>query len=135
MWLLHLTIGTRFVSLSAGVIFVIGDGVAALVGSTFGVTSWPWRRDKTVVGSLAFLVGAAGAMLGVLQILSDAPWTTVLLFTLVPSMIGCLCEALPVTLRDFRDAAPDDNFLILLSTGVTTYLLMHWLQPVLRPGW
>lgn len=42
-------------------ILAIGDGLATLVGRAAGGARWPWNRDKTVAGSLAFLAGGTAA--------------------------------------------------------------------------
>jgi uncharacterized protein (TIGR00297 family) len=44
-------------------ILAVGDGAATLAGRRYGLTKWPWNRQKSVVGSIAltFAGGAAGA--------------------------------------------------------------------------
>ena len=42
-------------------ILAIGDGLATLVGRAAGGARWPWNRDKTVAGSLAFVAGGTAA--------------------------------------------------------------------------
>jgi uncharacterized protein (TIGR00297 family) len=44
-------------------ILAFGDGAAAIVGTRFGSRALPWNPDKSVIGSLAFVVagGLAGA--------------------------------------------------------------------------
>jgi uncharacterized protein (TIGR00297 family) len=46
-------------------ILAVGDGAATLAGTRYGVTKWPWNRQKSVAGSIALAVagGAAGALL------------------------------------------------------------------------
>jgi uncharacterized protein (TIGR00297 family) len=46
-------------------ILAVGDGAATLVGRRYGLRKWPWNRQKSVVGSMAFAIagGAAGAFL------------------------------------------------------------------------
>ena len=60
--LLSLLSNSKLSTLGAAVIFVVGDGIAAVVGVAFGMRRWPWGGGKTVLGSLAFLVSASIAM-------------------------------------------------------------------------
>lgn len=46
----------------------VGDGLADIVGRRWGGSNkWPFNRDKSVAGSLAFLLGASAASLGLLR--------------------------------------------------------------------
>ncbi len=53
------------IAAAAWVIMAFGDGAATMVGHRLGGTRVPWNREKTVAGSVAFVVagGAAGALL------------------------------------------------------------------------
>ena len=127
--LLSVLTGSRFTTLGAGMIFVVGDGMAALVGIACGGRKWPWSDQKTIVGSLAFLVGASFAMRGVLSILVQETPSRLFLLSVLPSVIGCLAEAMPLALvRDIRDSKPDDNLLVILSSGAA----LHWLTKCLQ---
>ncbi|KAJ1476991.1 hypothetical protein T484DRAFT_1823014 [Baffinella frigidus] len=43
-----------------------GDGMADIVGRKYGSVKWPWDKDKSLVGSLAFVAGAFAATWGIL---------------------------------------------------------------------
>jgi dolichol kinase len=115
--------------MGAATIFVVGDGMSALVGSSFGGRKWPWSDQKTILGSVAFFVGATFAMHSLLSVLIQDALHYRLLLGVLPSVIGGLAEAMPVTLvRDIRDSKPDDNLLVILSSGAS----LHWLITYLR---
>ena len=123
--------GVKVTTFGAALVFVVGDGVAALAGTAYGKTKLPWHDQKTVVGSLAFLGAATLAMLAALPILVDCSPREVAMLAVLPSLAGCLAEALPFALvRDIRDGLPDDNLVVLLSSGA----VMHWLTRVLQVG-
>jgi dolichol kinase len=123
--LLNVLSGSRIATLGTAVIFVIGDGLAAVMGRALGTRKLPWREDKTVVGSLAFFVGASLAMLGFAWTVMHPTPGNMLLLSVLPSLAGCLAEALPFTLiRDIRDAAPDDNLPVVLSSGAVLHALL-----------
>jgi dolichol kinase len=127
--LLSVLSGSRFTTLGAAVIFVVGDGMAGLVGSAFGVTKWPWSDRKTILGSLSFFMGASLAMFGVLSILVQSSPGNLISLAMLPSLIGGLVEAMSFALvRDIRDSKPDDNLLVVLSSGAT----LHWLTKFLQ---
>ncbi|MBZ0169629.1 Cytidylyltransferase family protein [Candidatus Methylomirabilis lanthanidiphila] len=125
LFLVNVLSGSTFTTLGTGVIFVVGDGAAAIVGSAFGATQWPWRTDKTVLGSLSFLGCALVAMAALVNSTASCPPGDLLLVAVLPSLVGCLAEALPLTLlRDIRDFTPDDNLLIILSSGAVLHQLV-----------
>ncbi len=37
----------------------MGDGLADIIGRRWGSVKWPWSRDKSFAGSIAFVVGAS----------------------------------------------------------------------------
>ena len=129
------TLSSKFVTLGSAVIFVVGDGVATVVGSAFGDKKWPWHSKKTILGSLSFFICASLAMVGVLQLMIPSPPRNLLMFAILPSLIGCVAEALPFALRDIRDLSPDDNLLVILSSGVSLYFLTKFFHPHIPPGW
>jgi hypothetical protein len=127
--LLSVLSGSRFTTLGAAVIFVVGDGMAGLIGAAFGVTKWPWSDRKTILGSLSFLIGASLAMFGVLSILVQTFPGNLISLAILPSLIGCFVETVSVPLvRDIRDSKPDDNLFVVLSSGAT----LHWLTTFLQ---
>jgi dolichol kinase len=116
---------SKYITFGATLIFVIGDGLAGLVGSYFGRTRWPWSAQKTVEGSLAFFLSAILAMLLFLSL--TMTWTTdLLLLAGLPTLAGCIAEVLPI---DFiRDRRPDDNLIVILTSGIALQGLTLWLN-------
>ena len=48
---------------------------------------------------------------------------------MLPSTVGCLAEAQPFALvRDIRDGKPDDNLLVVLSSGAMLHFLIGFLH-------
>lgn len=113
---------SRFATLGAIVIFTLGDGLSAIMGSCYGKRRLPWSAQKSIAGSVAFL---AGAIIGTFIFVSCASpvtgWERALLVGL-PSVTGCIAESLPITV--IRDRRPDDNLIIILVSGVTLRVLM-----------
>lgn len=109
-------------------IMAAGDGFATLVGRRFGRTRLPWNSDKSVEGTLAFVV--FGSMAGVFlawwvnlavltthNLASDADPFPPLLFALVAPVIAAivagLVETVPVRL--------DDNISVPFAAGFTLW--------------
>ncbi|MHB0969532.1 MAG: DUF92 domain-containing protein [Thermoanaerobaculia bacterium] len=93
-----------------------GDGSATLAGKAFGGPRIPWNRDKSLSGSLAFLVvgGAAGYALH--AFLADDPTTlprAVVVF--VPLVLAALIETLPLNV--------DDNVTVPLTGALAMFAL------------
>jgi uncharacterized protein (TIGR00297 family) len=100
-------------------ILAAGDGIATLVGRAIGGARWPWSPDKTVAGTLAFVV--AGALAG-----SGLAWwcrpaaaeaVPVLFALLVPpvaAVVAALVETIPIGL--------DDNVSVAAAAGATLWL-------------
>jgi hypothetical protein len=123
--------GDRLTTFGAALVFVVGDGVATLAGTAFGELKLPWHDQKSVAGSLAFLAAATVAMMAALPALVDCSLLQLGLLAALPSLAGCIAESLPFALvRDIRDGQPDDNLLVLLSSGV----VLHWLTRFLHIG-
>lgn len=117
--------GSKITTFGSALVFVAGDGVATLVGTALGKRKLPWHNEKSIAGSLSFFLAASLTMMAALPVLLDRPPLHLLMLTVIPSLAGCLAEALPFTLvRDIRDGKPDDNLLILLSSGSTLHLLI-----------
>ncbi len=101
-------------------IMAAGDGFATLVGRRFGRTPLPWNPDKSLEGTLAFVVfgSVAGAFLAwwvrpSVFIVLFPP----LLFTLVApvaaALVAGLVETIPVRL--------DDNISVPFAAGLTLW--------------
>ena len=95
-------------------ILAIGDGIATLAGRAFGGPRWPWNRDKTLAGSLAFAAGGAAA--GVFLAWWCRPATVpppsmafTILAPLAAAIVAALVETIPVRL--------DDNLSVALSSA------------------
>jgi len=95
-------------------ILAIGDGIATLAGRAIGGPRWPWNRDKTVAGSIAFAAGGAAA--GVLLAWWCRPATVpppamafTILAPLAAAVAAALVETIPVRL--------DDNLSVALSSA------------------
>ena len=56
--LLAILTESKLTTLAAAIVFVVGDGAAAIVGAIFGKMKVPWNRRKSIAGSLAFLAVA-----------------------------------------------------------------------------
>jgi hypothetical protein len=124
LFFLQILTGSKFVVQGAAVIFVAGDGMAAICGTAFGVRRWPWSENKTILGSAAFLMAAFLAMAGMLRFTTHAATGNVFLLAFLPSLVGCVAEALPLrAVRDIRDSKPDDNLIVVLASGAALLLL------------
>ena len=109
-------------------ILAFGDGAATLVGRYFSATSaisavpsgrLPWNRDKTVAGTLAFVVcgSAAGVALAWWVRPAVTPMPP-LMFTiaapLAAAMLAALVETIPVRL--------DDNISVPATAGLVLWI-------------
>jgi dolichol kinase len=120
--LMFATTHSRFATLGAIVIFTIGDGLAAHIGSTFGRAPLPWNPRKTALGSVAFLAGSIISMMVFLTGASPGASGGTLLLILVPSAAACIVESLPISA--IRDRKPDDNLLVIMASGLSLRLLV-----------
>ncbi len=88
------------VAIAAFAVFMIGDAAAAIVGRTFGRTTWA-RDDATMEGSVAFLV--CGGAMGWLLVSGLLPWPVVeipVMAVLGAALVAMLLEAAPLPLND-----------------------------------
>jgi dolichol kinase len=123
--ILNVLSNSTLTTFGAAIVFVVGDGVAALAGTAFGTTKLPWNDAKSVVGSASFLAGSSVALLGALYTSMPLGMVQLALLAILPSLAGCLAEALPFALvRDIRDGKPDDNLAVVLSSGAVLHLLI-----------
>ena len=107
-------------------IFTIGDGFAALIGARFGAKKWPWAEDKTMIGSLAFILTAFIAMLVFLSwAITDIPFYILLPMAFFSTLIGCYVEARPLVV--IKDRKLDDNLNIILISGLVLYASVYFL--------
>ena len=90
----------------------VGDGLADIIGRRFGSKKWFCNPDKSYAGSLAFIIGATVASMGLLRWLGfPAPLAP--LFT-----ISCACALVEVLLTDV-----DDNASVPLVGGLLALTL------------
>lgn len=123
--LLAIVTSSRFACAGAYTVWAIGDGVAAIAGTRYGRTAWPWHQSKTPIGTLFFFLSAFPALAVFVHLATISSGTEKLWLALVPAAAGALTECLPV--ETIRGRKPDDNLLGILSSG----LLLHALAKAL----
>jgi uncharacterized protein (TIGR00297 family) len=101
-------------------ILAVGDGIATLGGRAIGGPRWPWSPDKTVAGTLAFVIGGSIAGCGLAWWCRPAgdPAAPVLFALLAPPVAAVAAgfvETIPVRL--------DDNLTVAASAGATLWLV------------
>ncbi len=122
---------SRFACAGAYLILAIGDGSAAIVGSRYGTAPWPWQRNKTILGSAAFLVTSFAALTVFIRYATLASISGAMWMAILPALVGTLAECSPI--RIIRDSKPDDNLLIILSSGLLLNVLVNLFSvPVIR---
>jgi uncharacterized protein (TIGR00297 family) len=100
-------------------ILAAGDGLATLAGRAIGGRKWPWNRDKTISGSLAFAAGGAAA--GVLLAWWCRPATVPppsMLFSVAAPIAAAIVAALVETVP----ARLDDNLSVAAASGATLWV-------------
>lgn len=127
------TTGSVFITGGATIVFWIGDGFAALVGAQFGRTRWLWNQTKTIAGSFAFFIGSALALLLFFASVFRGIPQSAYPVALVTAFVGTIAEMVPLTL--FKDRKPDDNFVIIVVTGITLQVLAYLFRLALPAGW
>jgi len=98
-------------------ILAAGDGVATLAGRAIGGARWPWNPDKTVAGTVAFVLAAtaAGTALALwCRPVATVPWAFALLVVPVAALAAAMVETIPIRL--------DDNLSVALSAGGALWL-------------
>jgi len=100
-------------------ILAIGDGLATIVGRAAGRTRWPWNRDKSIAGSVAFALagGAAGVFLAWWCRDVAAPQPTLRFIIAAPlaaAVAAAAVETIPVRL--------DDNLSVAIVAGTVMWL-------------
>lgn len=100
---------------AAWAILAVGDGVATIAGRAFGTTPWPWNREKTVEGSLAFAVlGGAAAVLLCWWTQPDSSRWFVIAAPLLAACAAAMVETIPVRL--------DDNLSVPFAAGAVLWV-------------
>src|ERR1051325_2337884 len=78
------------------VVMAFGDGFATLIGRALPLGRLPWNGDKSVGGSLAFLIFGGGAALLMSRVFgAPAFWAVI-----VAVVIAAIAETLPLRLND-----------------------------------
>jgi uncharacterized protein (TIGR00297 family) len=100
---------------SAWAILALGDGTATLVGRGIASPTLPWNREKTVSGTLAFIIfGALGGVALMWWMRSTIEPPPSLTFVLVAPVVGAITaafvETIPIRL--------DDNISVPVTAGV-----------------
>ena len=113
-------------------VLAFGDGSATLAGQAIGGLQWPWNREKTLAGTLAFAVfGAAGAMLLAWWIRPAVTPPPSLWFVLIAppaaALAAALVETIPVRL--------DDNLSVTITAAAVLWLIDAMTIDALRAGW
>jgi phytol kinase len=97
-----------------------GDGLAEILGRTYGKSSLPWSSQKTWVGSLGMFLGGWLFAVGILFVYANNnvfpdPIGTYLPSATIIAFAGTLVESLPI--KDI------DNISVTLSAAVLGHLL------------
>jgi len=92
-------------AISVILILALGDGLATYVGKCSGDHKLPWNRNKTVEGSIGFIVGAASALLVL-------PMPATILIVVLATVV----ESLPIRL--------DDNITLPVVTSLLYYFIL-----------
>jgi uncharacterized protein (TIGR00297 family) len=105
-------------------ILAAGDGAATLAGRRWGGWHWPWNRDKTSIGSAAFVV--AGTVMGFVLawalrgFVAPPPSLVFLLVaTLAAAVVAAVVETLPIRLDDNLSVAAAATLVLWSATLVS----------------
>ncbi|MGH9395592.1 MAG: DUF92 domain-containing protein [Terriglobia bacterium] len=86
---------------AAWALLALGDGMAGVVGESWGKHALPFNYAKTWEGFAAFIVfGGAGAFLLILWVSSTRPNLKALIVCLAAAVVGAFVESLPIRLND-----------------------------------
>lgn len=110
------------IAAAAWCVLAFGDGCASLVGRNFGKRKWPWNRDKSVLGTVAFIEAAIPAAYAICLFMPP-PRTLLPLFlnVTVAVLVAALIESLPTRI--------DDN----LTVTFTAALTLWWMEQLIVP--
>ena len=113
-------------------VLAFGDGTATLAGQSIGGRQWPWNREKTLAGTIAFAIcGAAGGMVLAWWIRPAVTPQPSLLFVLIAppaaAVAAALVETIPVRL--------DDNLSVTITAAAVLLLIDAMTTDALRAGW
>ena len=100
-------------------ILAAGDGVATLCGRAIGGVTWPWQPDKTVAGTLGFVVAGTIAGCGL------AWWCRPAAGPAVPILFACLVPPIAAVVAGLVETIPvklDDNLSVAAAGGATLWI-------------
>jgi uncharacterized protein (TIGR00297 family) len=107
------------IAASAWGVLALGDGAATLAGRALGGPRWPWNREKTLTGTLAFL--AAGSLAAVFlawwcgaSAVGQPPWLRVAALPIAACIAAAFVETIPIRL--------DDNLSVAFAAGAVLWL-------------
>jgi uncharacterized protein (TIGR00297 family) len=132
--LLLLVLFARNLYIAAGAwgVLAAGDGLATIVGRSFGRVRWPWNPEKSVAGSAALALGggAAGVFLAWWCRDAASTVTTTPLIVAAPiaaAVAAAAVESVPVRL--------DDNLSVALTAGAVIWLCSLVRADAIRTAW
>ncbi len=108
------------IAAAAWAILAVGDGVATIAGRGLASPRLPWNPDKSVAGSVSFVLAGGGA--GTLL----CWWTQPALTSPAPAafVIGApLCAAVAAALVESLPGRLDDNLSVPFAAGATLWTL------------
>lgn len=80
-------------------ILALGDGMATLLGENFRMKELPWNRQKTYLGTFAFVIfGMLGALILLKWMLPDL--TGAFGISLKTAIVAAIVESLPLKIND-----------------------------------
>lgn len=83
------------------VILAAGDGIATLAGTTVRSPRWPWNADKTVAGTIGFIVAASAASAVAICWVSGRQLDAeIAMWALTASVAAGFAETIPIRLDD-----------------------------------
>jgi uncharacterized protein (TIGR00297 family) len=105
-------------------ILAFGDGFATLIGQRIGGGQIPWNREKTIAGTIAFIVcgGVGGVALAVWTrpaVTPEPSLTFTIVAPLVAAVAAALVETIPVRLDD-NLSVPMTAAAVLAYVGLMT---------------
>ncbi len=114
--LLCLAIFDPHVAAAAWAVMGLGDAASNLVGRRLGRPPFLGRRDRSLVGTLAFIVVAAPAATAAAYWVAPTDRADLWLPALAAAVAGALAELVPMPWR------MDDNLPIALAAGAAFYV-------------
>jgi len=108
------------------ILLAFGDGMATVGGRSIPSPRLPWNRDKSVAGSLCFLMAAVPAYLIAVFVGREAWAVSISAAIVIATLVCAIVESLPTRI--------DDNLTVPLAGGLTLAglaAMSHWPDPTL----